>query len=120
MGKNARKRAQRANIIHVDQLKGHDAHDIIVVYSKYEDVITKAKEGPIPKKLYFPQWICTDMVSESSGIWLPMPQLVACTYEEMKELALLGLKDAVKGPFGPVKFYYQSNILTINGATPFK
>jgi hypothetical protein len=117
MGKNARKKLQRASIIHTDHLKGHDASDIIVVYSKYEDIITTPQ---VQKKLYFPQWICTDMVTETSGIWLPMPQRVACTYEEMKDLALNGLKNLVSGPFGNIKFYYQSTILVVNGTTPFK
>lgn len=46
MGNNARKRLQRSTIIHTDHLKGHDPSDVIVIYSKYEDLITKSQDQP--------------------------------------------------------------------------
>lgn len=114
------KKVQRNNIIHTNRLKGHQTTDLIVVYLKYEDVPTLNTQEKPDRELYFPQWICADMVSETSGIWLPMPKLVACTYEEMKKLAINMLKNNVTIRFKRVKFYYSPTILTVNGMSPFE
>lgn len=104
---------------HVTHLKGHADSDIIVIYSKYGDFMKDSNEEH--RNLCFPQWFCTDMRTETSGIWLPMSQLVACTYDQMKELSKNSLKQAgVRGCLGKVKFYYTETVMIVNGMEPFK
>jgi hypothetical protein len=104
---------------HVTHLKGHADSDVIVIYSKYGDCIKDSKKEH--ENLCFPQWFCTDMRTATSGIWLPMSQLVACTPDQMKKLSKDSLKRAgVRGSLGNVKFYYSKTIMTMNGMEPFK
>ena len=104
--------------LHVTQLKGHKASDVIVIYGKYED-FQKENRDPKALGLFVPQWFCTDMVNDTSGIMYPLSQPVLCTYAQMSEMSIATLKKMVRGPFGLTKFYYSNTLVGMNEQFPF-
>lgn len=106
--------------LHTDTIRGHNYDDLIIVYSKYEEMVKDpSKRDPRAKGLYAPQWFATDLASKTTGIFIPAQTPILCTYEEMEELARKRMKSTVNCEFSTVKFYHRDTVMVVNGMDPF-
>ena len=104
--------------IQTEKLTGHHPNDIIVIYSKYEDLENKNLNPEFIGK-YVPQWLVTDYVNSRRGISLPMSQPILCTYKQMYSMGRENMGKYCKGKINRILFYYSKTIISINDMTPF-
>jgi hypothetical protein len=101
------------------KLRGHGPNDLIIIYSKFEDLISKERHIESALGKYIPQWFGIDYQTETSGITIPADQITICTYEQMEEFGRKMMKGVVKGKIAKVLFYYSDSILAVNDMDPF-
>jgi len=68
--------------IHTTKLRGHHPNDLIIIYSKYQDLETKELNPEFMGK-YVAQWFATDYVNDKRGISMPVSTPLLFTYEQM-------------------------------------
>lgn len=119
--KSNEQKTPKSNIpVHTENLKGHHENDIIIIYSKYEDLFPiKENQDPNALGLLVPQWFGTDCVNERRGVFLPTNEPIICTYKEMEEMGRKGLSEMINGKLRKAIFLYKSNPISINGMQPF-
>ena len=124
---NSSNKDKKYRPVHTKRLRGHKPRDLIIIYSKYEDLISSG-DSTKGKGLYIPQWIGTDYVDATKGISIPFDNIIICTYKEMADVGIIMMnrKLAELGTtnidnyckINRIFFFYQSRIMTISGVTP--
>jgi len=104
-------------------LSGHHENDLIIIYSKYEDLAwDPAEQEPDKMGLYIPQWFTIDCVRDTRGISCSSGIPTLClSYRQMEEM---GRKTVERMPIKAFKirkvlFYYTKETISINGQDPF-
>lgn len=102
---------------HTQKLRRHHPNDIIIIYSKYEDV--KDDNHPDYVSKFFPQWVGTDYVNDRTGITIPLNELILCTYPQMANLATKYISQVCNSKVRKILFYYSPTVIVINNMEPF-
>lgn len=119
-----RKEAASKDIVpeHTDNgINGHHENDLIIIYSKYEDLLsTDIERDPTLIGKYVPQWFMTDCVSESRGIsTTPNRPMLCDSYRQMEQYGCDSITRATKREIRKVLFYYSKCILKVSDVEPF-
>ena len=120
------KKEKRYKPVHTKRLRGHKPRDLIIIYSKYEDLMPG--DNITREELYIPQWIGTDYVNNKRGLSIAFDEVNICTYEEMAELGLRNINQKLAElgtrsidhycKSNRVFFFYHDRIMAINGINP--
>lgn len=103
---------------HTIKLRGHRKNDLIIIYSKYEDLVTEY-QTPEAMGLNIPQWFCIDYTTMMGGISRPLPEPSICTYEKMKEEGIATMEEHYNVKIKRVLFYHAEKIFLIKNQAPF-
>lgn len=109
---------------HTDNaLSGHHPNDLIIIYSKYEDLLEHDQEQNANMKGgYVPQWFMIDCVDDTRGFSTsPTKALVCQSYEQMDRFgreAILNARTSKKN-IRKVVFYYVTSVTSVSGIQPF-
>jgi len=104
--------------IHTDKLRGHKHNDLIIIYSKLNELFPH-NTNIQASELFVPQWFGTDYVNIRRGVSVPLDKPIGCTFEQMATLGKQTMNRKVKGGVDRVLFYHTDTILSICGMRPF-
>ena len=103
-----------------DKQFGFGAYDIIVWYTNGHNII---KSYSSSDELYVPMFICTDLRTKTSGIFVPCSRITLCTWSEMAEYAAKVMEiNGFRKNAKKEKIYarYFAGIPSVNGISPFE
>ena len=102
-------------------LSGHHENDLIIIYSKYEDLLAAhITPNPAMKGKYVPQWFMTDCVSDTRGVSIAPKTATVCeNYREMATFGKESITSVTTGKVRKVLFYYSPSIIHVSGSRPF-
>lgn len=107
---------------HTDNaISGHHENDLIIVYSKYEDLVADdTKRDPIHLGKFVPQWFMTDCVSDTRGVSTTPDQPTLChSYGDMAHFGTRSINRVVPDGIRKVLFYYSTCLIKVSGMEPF-
>ena len=107
------KKEKRYIPVHTKRLTGHKPRDLIIIYSKYEDLILNDDNDTTGKGLYIPQWLGINYVSNNRGLTMRFDELTICTYEEMAKLGIKIMNDKLAELNRRPK-YHQLDLKSVN------
>ena len=105
-------------VIHTNKLNGHRHNDLIIIYSKLEELLPDNDKAQ-GTGLLAPQWFGTDYVNSRRGVSIPLNNIIACTFEQMATLGKQTIQRQVRGEIARVLFYHTDKIISINGMPPY-
>ena len=102
---------------HIPFLQHQNEDDLIIVYSKYEDLLPNSDPKCMGK--FVPQWFITDYVNENRGVFIPAGKTIMCTYKEMEEFGMAQINHQLSANIKKVLFHHSERILKVNNMDPF-
>lgn len=104
-------------IQHLNNYMLEKENDVIITYTKFEHLHSDEKYIGY----YVPQWISTDLVSETRGIHSPLNEIIVCQdHNQMKKLALSKITKEITFKPRRVYFYYVVGQFVLCNTKPFK